>query len=51
MNYSNGQHYENVNHDHNLQMSHILCFIKTKIHHDRCGQIYEFIKKFIYFNP
>jgi hypothetical protein len=22
-----------LNHDHNLQMSHILCLIKTKIHH------------------
>ncbi len=27
------QHYENINHDHNLQMSHILCFAKIKIHH------------------
>ncbi len=27
------QHYEDINHDHNFQMSHILCFIKTKIHH------------------
>ncbi len=27
------QHYENINHDHNLQMSHILCLIETKIHH------------------
>ncbi len=27
------QHYEDINHDHNLQMSHILCFIKTIIHH------------------
>jgi hypothetical protein len=27
------QHYENINHDHNLQMFHILCFIKIKIHH------------------
>jgi hypothetical protein len=28
------QHYESINHDHNLQlMSHILCFIETKIHH------------------
>jgi hypothetical protein len=26
-------HYENINHDHNLQMFHILCFIETKIHH------------------
>ncbi len=27
------QHYKNINHDHNFQMSHILCLIKTKIHH------------------
>ncbi len=27
------QHYEDINHDHNLQMSHILCLIKTRIHH------------------
>ncbi len=27
------QHYEDINHDHNLQMSHILCFIETIIHH------------------
>jgi hypothetical protein len=30
---SSCQHYENINHEHNLQMSHILCFIKTRIHH------------------
>jgi hypothetical protein len=27
------QHYKNINHDHNLQMSHILCLIETRIHH------------------
>ncbi len=27
------QHYEDINHEHNLQMSHILYFIKTRIHH------------------
>jgi len=27
------QHYEDINHDHNLQMFHILCFIKIIIHH------------------
>ncbi len=27
------QHYENINHDHNLQMFHILSLIKTKICH------------------
>ncbi len=25
------QHYEDINHDHNLQMFHILCLIKTRI--------------------
>jgi hypothetical protein len=27
------QCYKNINHDHNLQMFYILCFIETKIHH------------------
>jgi hypothetical protein len=27
------QHYKDINYDHNLQMSHILCLIETKIHH------------------
>ncbi len=27
------QHYEDINHDHNIQMSHILCLIETRIHH------------------
>jgi hypothetical protein len=27
------QHYEDINHDHNFQMSHILCLIKTRIQH------------------
>jgi hypothetical protein len=27
------QHYEDINHDYNLQMFHILCVIKTRIHH------------------
>jgi hypothetical protein len=27
------QHCEDINHDHNLQMSHILCLTKTRIHH------------------
>jgi len=27
------QHYENINHDHNLQMFYILCFIETKIYY------------------
>jgi len=27
------QHYKDINHDHNLQMFHILCLIETKVHH------------------
>ncbi len=27
------QHYEDINHDHNFQMFHILCLIETRIHH------------------
>ncbi len=27
------QHYKDINHDHNLQMSNILCLIETRIHH------------------
>jgi hypothetical protein len=27
------QHYEDINHDHNLQISHILCLIEIRIHH------------------
>ncbi len=27
------QHYEDINHDHDLQIFHILCFIETRIHH------------------
>ncbi len=27
------QHYKDINHDHNFQMSYILCFIETRIHH------------------
>jgi hypothetical protein len=27
------QHYKDINHDHNLQMSYILCFIETRIYH------------------
>jgi hypothetical protein len=26
------QHHEDINHDHNCQMSHILCLIETIIH-------------------
>ncbi len=27
------QHYKDINHDHDLQNFHILCFIETRIHH------------------
>ncbi len=27
------QHYEDITHDHNFQMSHILCLMEIKIHH------------------
>ncbi len=36
------QHYKDINHDHNLRMSHILCFIKTRIHH-----VLTYVHKFI----
>ncbi len=32
MNTSLHQHYEDIEHDHNLQMFHILCLIETRIH-------------------
>jgi len=36
------QHYEDINHDHNLQMFHILCLIETRIHH-ASTYVYKFI--------
>jgi hypothetical protein len=36
------QHYENINHDHNLQMSHILCLLETRIHHASI-EVHKFI--------
>jgi hypothetical protein len=36
------QHYDDINHDHNLQMFHILCLIETKIHH-----VSTYVHKFI----
>jgi hypothetical protein len=41
------QHYENINHDHNLQMFHILCFIETKIHHPSID-VHKFINSLKY---
>jgi len=36
------QHYEDINHDHNLHVSHILCLIETRIHH-ASTYVYKFI--------
>jgi len=36
------QHYENINHDYNLQVPHILWLIETKIHHASID-VYKFI--------
>jgi hypothetical protein len=41
------QHYEDINHDHNLQMSHILCLIETRIHH-ASTKVHKFINSFKY---
>ncbi len=41
------QDYENINHDHNLQMFHILCFIKTTIHHPSID-VHKFINSSTY---
>jgi len=37
------QHYEDINHDHNLQMSHMLCLIETRIHL-ASTDVHKFIK-------
>jgi hypothetical protein len=41
------QHYEDINHDHNLQMFHILCLVKTKIHHASID-VHKFINSLKY---
>jgi hypothetical protein len=41
------QHYKNINHDHNLQMSHILCFIETIIH-NASKDVHKFINSLKY---
>ncbi len=41
------QHYENINHDHNLQMFHILCFIERKIH-NASRDVHKFINSLKY---
>jgi hypothetical protein len=41
------QHYEDINHDCNLQMFHILCFIEIKIHH-ASTYVHKFINSLKY---
>jgi hypothetical protein len=41
------QHYKDINHDHNLQMSYILCFIETRIHHASTN-VHKFINSLKY---
>jgi hypothetical protein len=41
------KHFEDINHDHNLQMSHILCLIETTIHHASTN-VYKFINSLKY---
>jgi len=41
------QHYEDINHDHNLQMFRTLCFIKTRIHH-ASTDVHKFINSLKY---
>jgi hypothetical protein len=43
------QHYKDINHDHNLQMFHILCLIETRIH-DASTDVHKFINwsKYLY---
>ncbi len=41
------QHYKDINHDHNLQMSHILCLIETRIHHASTN-VHKFIESLKY---
>jgi hypothetical protein len=43
------QHYEDINHDRNFQMFHILCFIKIKIHH-ASTDVHKFINSSKYSN-
>jgi hypothetical protein len=45
------QHYKDINHNHNLQMFHILCLIEIRTSCiNKCAQIYKFIEICIYFN-
>jgi len=41
------QHYKDINHHHNFQMSHILCLIETNIHH-ASTYVHKFINSLKY---
>jgi len=41
------KHYEDINHDHNFQMFHILCLFKKKIHHASID-VHKFINSLKY---
>jgi len=41
------QQFENINHDHDLQMFNILCLIKTRIHHASTN-LHKFINSSMY---
>ncbi len=41
------QHFKDINHDHDLQMFSILCFIKTRIHHASIS-VHKFINSSTY---
>ncbi len=41
------QHYKDINDDHNLQMFHILCLIRSKIHH-ASTYVHKFINSLQY---
>jgi len=41
------QHFEDINHDHDLQMSNIFCLIKIRIHHASTN-VHKFINSSMY---
>jgi len=43
------QHYQDINHDHNLQVSHVLCILQTRIQSSNDVQNFINIKIFIHF--
>ncbi len=42
------QHYQDINHDHNLQISHVLCILETKIQSSNDVQNFINISKYSY---